>query len=329
MNYLKYLSIIMLLGALTLVISAQDDSTESILDTLRSGQVVSNNIARSYHVYLPSAYDENADDSSLPLVMALHGRPGTGTDMAIITQMHVVAEAHNFIIVYPDGLQQGWNYVRDIGLYEFAGTHDDSRFLQDLVETLGEQYRIDKERVYATGFSNGGFMTQRLACEARETFAAYAVVGATGFWGLPELCEGVAPAPILLMHGTHDRSVPWQGTLENVAGSDVYINASIPQTLTFWGAHNGCTDNFERRDIPAQDNATSVSHLDYDCAYAPLAFYGIMNGGHNWVGIESIRRDIAGLVNKDINAGEVIWGFFSQHTLSTSLRPNDESNEDS
>ena len=203
------------------------DFTRSAHGPLYSG------FPRQYSLYVPPTADPA---EPLPLVIALHGRPGTGAGLAYLLDMNRVAAAEGFAVVYPDGKPVGaavsgneWNYARGFAGFVDNG-QDDVALLRTLAEDLSRDLNIDPRRVYVTGFSNGGFMTQRVACEAADTFAAFASVSATAGVGLLELCDGQPPAPMLLIHGTHDIVVRWAGeTIQKVP-----IMLSAPDTALFW-----------------------------------------------------------------------------------------------
>ncbi|QPC81935.1 hypothetical protein G4Y79_19935 [Phototrophicus methaneseepsis] len=284
-------------------------------------------LARSYQMYIPTTY---TFDEAVPLVMVLHGRPGSAGGIALITDMNTIAEENGFIVVYPEGMippsetARGWNYVRDVPLFRPADSsaisqRDDVQFLVDLVHDIAEIAPIDTDRAYVTGFSNGGFMTQRLACDASGTFAAFAAAGSTLSWGMTEICEGKPPIPLLMMHGTDDISVPWTGTTGNIGGQQIYVTAPIPNTVVFWAQHNGCGQVApEQENIPSSGDSpeTSVIFVRYTQCEEPLTFVGVTGGGHNWPGVPGrIGEQIAGDVNLDIHAGQVVWDFMSQFTL--------------
>lgn len=265
--------------------------------------------SRSYRLYVPTNYNP---EEPMPIVVALHGRPDTGVGFSIITQLHLTAEKENFLVLYPDGLNLGWNYVW--GYPEFRYDEwDDVQFLQDLVLHLNEHVNIDLNRVYATGFSNGGFMTQRLACDAYDFFAAYAVLGATFIPQFENDCDPANDVPIMFMHGTNDVSIPWQGNPRSHLG--------VIDSLFYWVTYNDC--NLEPREtefLPTQeeDSETFVAKIVYeDCAFGgDLWFYGVENGGHNWTGVPGvISEEIAGLVNTDVHASDIVWEFMSQYSL--------------
>ena len=285
---------------------------------------------RSWVLYVPPGYDP---DEPTALVMALHGRPSNGIGTAFITDMNPVAAENNFIVVYPNGqfIRRpddmpvfGWNYVRDVAVFPQELPQDDTQYLIDLIHDLGLDLNIDERRVYVTGFSNGGFMTQRLACEASEHFAAFAPVGATAFAGIDNICESSPPVPILMIHGTRDVSVPWQGiaapVIVNETQRQIYTTWPIEQTIQLWTAVNRCEADLDMEIMPQGGDSpeTQVRLITVNDCEEPgeVIFYGIDGGGHNWPGVPGvISEQIAGNVNMDIHGSEVIWEFFSQHSL--------------
>lgn len=275
---------------------------------------------RTFVFYVPSSYDPA---QPAPLVIALHGRYGTGAGMAQLTELNTVAEEEGFVVAYPDGLGQngdtGWSYMH--GLAGVPGqAADDTLFLEQLIQDLSADLSIDQARVYVTGWSNGGFMVERLACEAPDRYAAFALVSATGYAGLPTLCAEQRPVSILMMHGTDDNNVPWDGLAQTVDGQQIYLLAPVVNTLAYWGNHSGCSADFEGEELPQSGASpgTSVRILRLkDCAEeAEVVLYAIIGGGHNWPGVPVTGPlAIFGSVNLDIHASRVIWDFFSRHTL--------------
>lgn len=282
---------------------------------------------RSYTVYVPETYDPSV---KTPVVMVLHGRPSNGIAMAFITDMNTTSDKHNFIVVYPDAqflirgdaVDRFWGYTRGLNYY-VPVAEDDVQYLKDLLDDVAHDFNVDRERAYVTGFSNGGFMSHRMACESYDTFAAFAPVGAGGYAGMDELCDFTPPVPLLYMHGTHDVSIPFEGrnsTIVVAGQGEVGIWDLWPAigTLTYWVAHNGCDDNEYEQQNLTPSGETSVTIVEFGgCEEHPVRFYLIANGGHNWPGVPGvISEQIAGKVNTDIHASEEIWQFFSRFTLN-------------
>jgi polyhydroxybutyrate depolymerase len=275
---------------------------------------------RSYWVYVPPTYDPA---TPLPLVMVLHGRFGNGSSAAYVYDMNQVARREGFIAVYPDGTHidgtaagREWNYLHGTPGFPLYGT-DDVDFLAKLVDDLARDLSIDQSRLYVTGYSNGGFMTQRLACSAPDRWAGFASISASLEPALISLCQDQPPVPMLLMHGTLDDNIPFNG----LSYGDELALYSVPDTAVFWATHDGCDPkSLEYTLLPRLDpGAISQVHryIFNPCASgSEFDYYVIDGGGHTVPG--TANRQVwegAGNVNMDIHAGEVIWEFFQRHTL--------------
>ncbi len=298
------------------------NTTEIILNNFFGGEwqleqaAVFRDTPRQFFVYAPESYDP---ERPTPLVIALHGRPGSGTDMAAITDMNSIADNAHFLVAYPDGIEQGWNSVGDL-IGDPSMMQDDVQFMRDLVAELSLNFNIDPTRVYVTGFSNGGFMTHRLACEASDVFAAFAAVGSSLYYVMRDVCDASPPVPMLIMHGTEDVSIGWDGVRQmNMIGEEVQVSYSVPDTALYWAAHNGCNpEGLHRREYPmlGQSTGTQVLRADFVGCAENVRVYLISGGGHNWAGVPGvIGEEIAGRVNMDIHASREIWTFFSEHRL--------------
>lgn len=274
---------------------------------------------REYLLYIPQA--ERQSDGA-PLVVLLHGRPGTARGMVRITQMNAVAARENFVVAYPQGLNNEWNAHAGIarmgavyGLPALSELpQDDIGFLQSLVDDVAARTRIDRRRVYLAGFSNGGFMTLRMACSAPNSFAAFAEVGAELYLAMARVCRHGAPAPILFMNGQLDPSIPFDGVfvVSERGQRPVRGSLSAADTLSYFIRRNGCDREGRRSNV----GANIVRFAPQDCPpRGDLEFYIIKDGGHTWPGVTGVLGPDLGPVNTDINASEVIWEFFSRHTL--------------
>jgi polyhydroxybutyrate depolymerase len=268
-------------------------------------------IPRSYTVYVPPSYDP---DQPTPVVIGLHGRPGTGSGFAYQFNGKALADENNVIFAYPDGLNHEWNYVRGTPGFEVYDV-DDVEFLRQMVDDLAEDLNIDRDRLYVTGFSNGGFMTQRAACEAGDTFAAFAVIGASLFPGFEDICADQPPVPIMFIHGTEDTSIPWEGT----SYGETVMSLSVPDTVIFWALHDGCDpDLTDYSVVPDTEGIPDLEVYRYTfggCAEGTdVVFYAVEGGGHNIPGTpDRFEGEWAGQSTADINASREIWSFFEAH----------------
>src|SRR4030042_1455717 len=110
----------------------------------------------------------------MPLVIVLHGGGGTAQSTAGMTGMNVKADSSGVIAVYPNGNGRvsdekllTWNAGNCCG-YALDNNIDDVGFIRELIDKLEKKLAIDKARIYATGISNGGMMSYRLACELAD-----------------------------------------------------------------------------------------------------------------------------------------------------------------
>jgi polyhydroxybutyrate depolymerase len=269
-------------------------------------------IERTYSVYMPDA----AAGEALPVVVALHGRPGSGAGMARMSGLSAVAEEEGFIAVYPDGLNGEWKYFGGILDDESLNTPDDVAFLKALVDDLTARFEIDAERVYLIGFSNGGFMTYRMACsEAPNPFAGFGIAAALIYPDMELPCLAAPVRPMVIEHGTADLGVAWDGIQHQPVRGLQVTSRNTLQSVSFFAARNGCsTFGADREDFPSTDGVTSVSRFDFaECTTGqPIRFFAIIDGGHTWPGMDEIPAEVAGPVNMDINLGREMWQFFEE-----------------
>ena len=273
--------------------------------------------ARNSIVYVPPSYNA---ETPTPIIVVLHGRPGTGAGMAALTRLNEVADRRNFIVVYPDGLRNEWNSVGDLVGLDDEYPQDDVAFLTTLVDDLRLDLNIDPTRQYITGFSNGGIMTYRMACSAADKFAAFAPVGGAFYYDMRSECRGHPPAPIAIFHGSADASIPFNGVTSPRNGEMMQVSLSVPDTVRYFMNHNGCGETSLRTDVPQSGASPGVQVIRFDTTDCEggsgLRFYLINGGGHQWPGVNDVLTSPNfGIATMDINAGEEMWDFFSRHTL--------------
>lgn len=268
------------------------------------------NIERTYRVYVPQSYARAAEP--VPLLIVMHGAGGNGAWMERLTQFDDLAEADTFIVVYPDGINQIWNDGR-VGDSRVTAQLDDVGFMAALIDDLSTRLEIDAARVYAAGYSMGGMMAFRLGCELQDKIAAVASVASTFPGYLLASCETVAPIPVLIIQGTDDLTIPWNG----IKRGDVPVYLSTAESAVYWAVTNGCKGDpklVEGLDI-APDDGTIVRHVYYDdCSNsADVEVFAIIGGGHTWPGTPLEAG--GGAISRDLYASAAIWKFFEAHSL--------------
>jgi polyhydroxybutyrate depolymerase len=277
----------------------------------RHGKLRVDGTERTYSLHVPASYDNT---KPLPLVLALHGRLGTGIGEERLAHLDRVSDTHNFLVVYPDGLDRSWADGRNATPSDQHHI-DDVKFLSALIDQLASEYKIDPARIYATGMSNGGFMSGRLACDLANRLAAVAIVAASLSQNVAKACH---PTPIsaMIIQGTDDRLVPFAGGALGRDGSRGVALSHDAAILKFveW---NHCPDEPQRDHIT--DHSEDGTTIDVS-TYAPCAqnsevrSYVVNRGGHSWPGgTEYLPASIVGKTTRNLDASEVIWDFFSHH----------------
>jgi polyhydroxybutyrate depolymerase len=256
-------------------------------------------LVRSYRVHVPPTYN---GATAVPLVFNLHGYTSNAFQQEFYSGMNLVADTANFIVCYPDGLNNEWNSGFTIPYY---GGVNDVGFISVLIDSLQAAYNIDPARVYSCGMSNGGFMSYRLACDLEQRIAAIASV--TGSMTVIQLnnCQATRPVPVLEIHGTNDLTVPYTTTS---------LSMGIDSVLRYWRGVNACPNPVvydTLPDINVGDQSTVTSQWSSGCqGGTEVAHFKIANGSHTWAGASF---PLTGLVtNQDIDASVEIWKFFSR-----------------
>ncbi len=255
----------------------------------------------------------------LPVVMVLHGGGGRGKD-GVAGQAQLASYVDGdwpFIAVYPESLDQQWND----GRAETSGFANDVGFLQMLARALVKKWNADPDKIFVAGISNGGMITQRLMCDAAETFAAGVSISA----GMPadyvSKCHPSRPVSITLMHGTADPLMPWAGG-EITSSKSKGVGGTVlsaEDTFAFWVKNAGCGARDIAKALPdtnPSDGTTVIVHHYGPCAEnTNVNLYEIAGGGHTWPGgtqAKGLRKRISGVTSQDINATQIMLKVFQR-----------------
>jgi polyhydroxybutyrate depolymerase len=252
-------------------------------------------LLRDYRLYVPPSY---VPGNKTPLVINMHGYTSNAFQQELYSEFNALASDFSFIVVYPNGVGNAWNS----GF--FAGGVNDVGFLSALIDSLAQDYSLDAARIYATGMSNGGFMSYHLACELSERIAAIASVTGTMSTYTYATCQPGRAVPVLEMHGTADDVVPFGGTIGMTP---------IPEVMDFWVANNQCSSQPDSAALPdlAQEGST-VTRFRWTGGTdsSEVELYRIAGGGHSWPG----AFPLPGIsTNQDIDGSRLIWEFFARH----------------
>lgn len=274
-------------------------------------------------IKLPKNYTEK---NSYPLILMLHGYSNTVelTDFYLGTSRS--QDRLGYLLLLPSGLKRQsdgksfWNAIPACCDFENSGV-DDAAYLKDLVKRAQAEYKVDPNRIYIFGHSNGGFMAHRLACDNDGLFKGIVSVAGSTFLN-PADCKTVNPINILQVHGTEDPTVPF-----DTAGTDKDYPGAFG-TVAFWAERNQCK-NYEVK-LAAEnlvlikweigvdknfnptlkggfkdfvtlglDNETDVFTYDHCAGNVRTALWRVNGGGHAplFTGREFVRRALNFLEN--------------------------------
>jgi polyhydroxybutyrate depolymerase len=282
-------------------------------DTIEVGSVT-----RTFTAQLP-------ESKPVPLVIVLHGNTQTGADMVERTAWPQVAKREGFGVVFPDGLNRAWADLRPgskrAGRAPPDGT-DDAAFIVRLAEEFIADGVADPKRIYVTGVSNGGAMTMTMICERADLFTAAASVIMNLTDESAAACHPSRPVPLLIMNGTADPLIPYQGGrgTSRFAADGFW---STDKTFEFWRHANGCeTTDAGAVDLEDRDKTdeTTVTRIASNCPPGrDVVLYRVNSGGHRMPGdfpdarFARMVNLLLGPQNHDIDAAETIWAFFKMY----------------
>ena len=279
-----------------------------------NASITHDGIQRNYILYIPEIYDGN---TAVPLILNFHGFGSNAAQQMFYGDFRDIADTEGFLLVHPEGTTFIGNQFWNVGFPGISSTIDDVGFTEALIDELATLYAIDLDRVYATGMSNGGFMSFLLACQLSEKIAAVASVTGSMTQDTFDDCNAQRPTPVLQIHGTEDDVVLYDGNTLSIPIADV---------ISYWVDYNNCettptTTTFP--DIDPSDGST-IEHSVYEDGDNGITteHMKVIGGGHTWPG--SVIN--TGGTNQDIDASMEIWLFFSRFDINGPLSTDDFEN---
>jgi polyhydroxybutyrate depolymerase len=268
-------------------------------------------VTRNYLLHVP---EDLPSGKLVPLVLVFHGGGGRDWTMPGFTRFDGLADQEGFVVAYPDSLNRHWNDTRG------ESNADDIGFTRALIDDVARSHSIDSHRVYATGISNGGFLSNRLACELADKIAAIASVAATMPKPLVAVCKPSRPISILYIHGTDDPLVPINGGKVGLRhGRSRGENISLDDSVKFWREQDRITSEAVAKNLP--DLVADGTHVRREiwsggANDTEIVVYTIGGGGHTWPGgPQYLPKLIVGKASQNLNATRTIWEFFQAQKL--------------
>jgi len=302
---MKYTTVILLIVGFVFSSSAQQTINASITH---------DGMERDYIIYVPEIYDGS---KAVPLILNFHGFGSSASQQMFYGDFRDIADTEGFLLVHPEGTTFIGNQFWNVGFPGISSTIDDVGFTEALIDELATLYTIDLDRVYATGMSNGGFMSFLLACQLSEKIAAVASVTGSMTQDTFDDCNAQLPTPVLQIHGTEDDVVLYN---EN------NLSLPIPDVISYWVDHNNCETTPTTTMLPDVDvsDGSTIEYSVYEDGDNGITteHMKVIGGGHTWPG--SVLNTAG--TNQDIDASMEIWLFFSRYDINGLLSTDDYEN---
>ncbi len=247
--------------------------------------VLSGVLERLYLLYVPANYDIA---SAAPVVLNFHGVHTPPLTQHIISGLEPISDREGFILISPD----------NNGDSDFPSPLPDIVFVREVIANVSADLCVDAKRIFATGFSRGGFLSTWLGCGAPDLVAAIAPVS-----GMDEPPAGCGPLPIMGFYGRLDNITPFLGGF-SITGRK--FAGAIP-VMKSWARANGCSDAPEVEQVSPQ-----VQRVSYQGCKAATILFIIDDAGHQWPGA-TIKLFGDPSPPAKLPASELIWTFFKAH----------------
>ncbi|MNO77502.1 Esterase PHB depolymerase [compost metagenome] len=269
-------------------------------------------LRRYYLLYIPRQLPENP-----ALLVVLHSSRSNGAKMRRDSGygFDALADREGFLVLYPDGFGGHWNDCRKAADYSARRQQiDDVRFLSRLIEQIGRERRIDPQRIFVTGYSNGGQMAFRLAAEAPQRIAAIATVAASLPTAGNDLCAPqVQPMAALLMNGTRDPINPYRGGRVTLFGfGDRGSVLSAEQSAAILARVNGIEGEASVERLTPWGKVWSERQVWREDGAPPVELVSVHGGGHLLPQPGYRPPRMLGQMDPALDGPGEIWRFFSR-----------------
>lgn len=299
---------------------AQPEEGAQAPPPIQSAVIQVGDLQRSYLYHAP----ENLADNPV-LVLVFHGGGIDAEKMRAITayEFERLAEAHGFIVAYPNGYGQSWNDCRKNIPYPAKRENiDDIAFVRALIGHFRADYAVDPSRVFAMGVSNGGHLAYRLALEMPGAIAAIAAIGANLPAEENRDCEYAnQPLAVMIINGTEDPINPYGGgaaLLPN--GANLGRVLSAEETAAYFrqiAGHAGQPTVYRYPDGDGNEQSY-VERFTWSADSLPeVSLLKVAGGGHTIPQAKFKFPEMYGATNSDINSLEEIWKFFERQGVKT------------
>ena len=256
-------------------------------------------------------------DGPAPVIFVLHGVIETGEIIRAVTdrRFEALGAEHGWATVYPSAFLRVWNIGEGPGAARLLPPRDDLGYLDAVLDAVAAEVEIDRSRVFAAGFSQGGIMSLAWACKRPGKLRAIAVMG----MALPAMfaddCAADPPQGVLLAHATRDQVVPFGGGAL-LSGPLAFMTLlSHSASVDFFRGLAGCSGEVDTAFHDRHDDRTAVIRRTWtECARGAVEAWRIEGGGHRWPnGLpESPFAEFVGPVTHEFDGSAAAFAFFSR-----------------
>jgi polyhydroxybutyrate depolymerase len=249
-------------------------------------------------LYIPDSYNP---EIPAPLLMALHGYAGSGTQVEQYMQFLTRIEEFGYLYVIPSGrvdpgYKRFWAATDHCcDLWGISGPDDDVIFLSAVLDWIRESYNVAPRQIFVVGHSNGGMMAHRLGCDLPGVVASFVSLAGTGYYD-ENLCKPTEPVHMVQIHGTADQTVLYNGGVFPPPLNTAYPGAE--ETVEDWVDLNACEVTVDQ--LLSIDLASSVPGAETEryryvsgCNFGGSAeLWKMVNGRHDSPLTEEFRTNV-------------------------------------
>lgn len=278
---------------------------------------------RCWITHVPDNLDP---EIAVPLIVDMHGFASTSVEQRHFSAFNEIADEEGAIVVYPDGVgyyneldgrtNQAWNAGWCCAESVTEGV-DDVGFIETMVEVVSGLYPIDEDRIYASGWSNGCAMSQRLAMVSSDVFAA---VGCMSMYFLTEPVDDYSPIPIMEVHGFLDQVVLYESTALSVPFNpdlwtepEAYDTGAI-ENIYEWADYNGCTGGLETFETNALYSIVGFSSCENDAQIRLMTIFAAQHNPYANDPLEGGSSPVFQGTKGLVQSTRAVWEFIGQYS---------------
>jgi len=255
-------------------------------------------------VYLPKTFEKQ---EKWPLIISMHGYGGSSLIQNYYVRLNKFKNKFGYVFAAPNGLKDSagkgyWNATNFCCDFEKKKI-DDVAYIKGLIDEIknsNEIGRIDPEKIYLIGYSNGAFLASKIACSNSVKVAGMVNISGTSDLRNSEgellavdiqTCEHERAVPFLHVHGTADETIKYEGTDNGKTG-----HVGAIDHIKRWANQNGCRGEFTKK--PSKLNASNfikgkdTDHFVVTDCLAPVEHYRINEGVHFGIFKKSFTKNI-------------------------------------